>query len=468
MSGAAEGATPATGAGDGLRAAEEKMRAAGVADVAIATFAEQYGQLVGGERGLLPDSELEPAGEVASLEGLEHSGEAADALDRTVVIKLNGGLGTSMGLSRPKSLIEVKQGLSFLDLIVRQTLALRRRHDVRLPLVLMNSFSTREQTLDALERHPELAVDVPPDFLQNMEPKLRAEDLHPVEWPDNPGLEWCPPGHGDLYAALQASGMLAELRERGYEYAFVSNSDNLGAVLDERILAWFAAEETPFLMEVVEGTEADRKGGHIARHSDGRLVLRETAQVPDEDEASFRDYRRWRYYNTNSLWLNLAKLAETLAEREGVLGLPLIVNEKTVDPSDSDSTEVVQLETAMGAAIAVFEGARILHVPRPRFIPVKTTNDLLVLRSDAYELDDQARVAPSRERRGPAPLVELDSEHYKLLPDFDARFPDGPPSLVACEQLVVHGDVHFGSDVVVKGSVEVQGPLRIEDGQTLS
>ena len=275
------------------------MRAASVADVAIATFAEQYSQLVGGERGLLPDSELEPAGEVPSLETLEHSGESPDALDRTVVIKLNGGLGTSMGLSRAKSLIEVKEGLSFLDLIVRQTLALRRRYEVRLPLVMMNSFSTRDETLAALERYPQLAADVPADFVQNMEPKLRADDLHPVEWPDDPALEWCPPGHGDLYAALQASGMLAELRERGYDYAFVSNSDNLGAVLDERILAWFAAEDIAFAMEVVEGTEADRKGGHIARHSDGRLVLRETAQVPDEDEATFRDYRRWRYYNTN-------------------------------------------------------------------------------------------------------------------------------------------------------------------------
>ena len=465
MSGAADRTTPATG--DGLSAAEDKMRAASVADVAIATFAEQYSQLVGGERGLLPDSELEPAGEVPSLETLEHSGESPNALDRTVVIKLNGGLGTSMGLSRAKSLIEVKEGMSFLDLIVRQTLALRRRYEVRLPLVMMNSFSTRDETLAALERYPQLAADVPADFVQNMEPKLRADDLHPVEWPDDPALEWCPPGHGDLYAALQASGMLAELRERGYDYAFVSNSDNLGAVLDERILAWFAAEDIPFAMEVVEGTEADRKGGHIARHSDGRLVLRETAQVPDEDEASFRDFKRWRYYNTNSLWLNLGRLADTLAERDGVLGLPLIVNEKTVDPSDSDSTEVVQLETAMGAAIAVFEGAQILQVPRTRFAPVKTTNDLLVLRSDAYELDDQAHVTPARERRGPAPLVDLDSKHYKLLRDFDARFPHGPPSLVACEQLVVHGDVHFGSGVVVKGRVELDGPLQIEDRQTL-
>jgi len=456
---------------EGLHAAEEKMREAGVAEVAIATFAEQYGQLLGGERGLLPDSELEPEGHVASLEHLDDAGRSADALDKTAVIKLNGGLGTSMGLSRAKSLIEVKDGLSFLDIIALQTLELRKRHDVRLPLVLMDSFSTREDTLGALERYPELAADVPLDFLQNMEPKLRADDLHPVSWPDDPALEWCPPGHGDLYSALQASGMLDELRRQGYEYAFVSNSDNLGAVLDERILGWFADQEIPFLMEVVEGTEADRKGGHIARHSDGRLVLRETVQVPEEDEASFRDFRRWRFYNTNSLWLNLARLAETLEQRDGVLGLPLIVNEKNVDPSDSGSPEIVQLEAAMGAAIGVFEGAQVLQVPRARFAPVKTTSDLLVLRSDAYALDDHARVALAPERDGRAPLVELDSKHYKLLRDFDARFPAGPPSLLRCEQLVVRGDVFFGGGVVVRGRVEIEHsgerPLEIEAGREL-
>ena len=462
---------PSMSADDALRAAEEKMRAAGVSNVAIATFAEQYGQLVGGERGLLPDSELEPAGDVASLDQLEGHGERPEALDRTAVIKLNGGLGTSMGLSSAKSLIEVKDGLSFLDIIARQTLELRKRHGIRLPLVLMDSFSTREDTLAALERYPELRADVPLDFLQNMEPKLRAEDLHPVAWPDDPALEWCPPGHGDLYSALQASGALDDLREHGYEYAFVSNSDNLGAVLDERILGWFAAQEIPFLMEVVEGTEADRKGGHIARHSDGRLVLRETAQVPAEDEASFRDFRRWRFYNTNSLWLDLGRLAETLEQRDGVLGLPLIVNEKNVDPADSDSPRIVQLEAAMGAAIGVFEGAQVLHVPRTRFAPVKTTSDLLVLRSDAYALDDRARVELAPEREGRAPLVELDSKHYKLLPDFDARFPAGPPSLLRCDQLVVRGDVVFGERVVVRGRVEIEHdgehPLRIEDGREL-
>ncbi|MEA2441924.1 MAG: UTP--glucose-phosphate uridylyltransferase, partial [Thermoleophilaceae bacterium] len=182
-----------------------------------------------------------------------------------------------------------------------------------------------------------------------------------------------------------------------------------------------------------------RKGGHIARRG-GRLVLRETAQVPEGDE-SFADYRRWRYYNTNNLWVHLP----SLADRADPVDLPLIVNRKTVDPADPDSPDVVQLETAMGAAIGAIEGAAALCVPRTRFAPVKTTNDLLVVRSDAYVLrEDDARVVPAPERKGTAPpLVDLDPRFYRLLSDFEQRFPSGPPSLVHAERLVVRGDVVF-------------------------
>jgi UTP--glucose-1-phosphate uridylyltransferase len=450
---------------EGLAQAEEKMREAGVADEAIATFRHYYEQVEAGESGMLPDAELEPLEDLPDLEDLP---EAEAPLDQAVILKLNGGLGTSMGMTHAKSLVEVKDGLTFLDIIARQALELRRRGDARLPLILMNSFSTRDDTLAKLEEYPDLEADVPLDFLQNKEPKLRADDLTPVEWPDDPDLEWCPPGHGDLFTALQTSGMLEKLLGAGYRYAFMSNSDNLGAVLEPRILGWMASEGHPWVSEVVDRTEADRKGGHIARRKeDGNLVLRETAQVPEDDQESFEDTDRWCYFNANNLWVDLARLQEVLTERDGVLGLPMIVNRKTVDPSDSSSPEVIQIETAMGAAIGVFEGARAVRVPRTRFAPVKTTNDLLVLRSDAYVLHDDYRVLPA----DGLPVVDLDSAHYKLLRDFDARFPAGPPSLAECRRLTVDGDVVFGRDVVVRGSVEVhqdgEEPRRIEDGAVL-
>ncbi len=451
---------------EGLRASVEKMRAEGVADVAIRAFEHYYRQLEAGETGLMPEDSIEPVRELPELDDLPHDPDAERAaLQKAIVLRLNGGLGTSMGLSAAKSLLEAKDGLSFLDIIARQVLALREASDARLPLLLMNSFSTRDDSLEALERYPELDVGLPLDFVQSKEPKLLVDELAPVEWPDDPGLEWCPPGHGDLYPSLVTSGMLEDLLERGFEYAFMANSDNLGAVLDPRILAWMRSERIPFLMEVTERTEADRKGGHLARRKDDdRLVLRETAQTPDEDIEALQDLSKHRFANTNNLWIDLRALDAAMRERDGVLGLPLIRNQKTVDPTDKSSPAVYQIETAMGAAIEVFEGARALEVPRTRFAPVKTTDDLLALRSDAYRLTDDARVELVPDQ---VPIVTLDSDHFKLLRDFDARFPKGPPSLAEAKRFEVEGDVCFGEGVVVRGSVTVSGTDAIEDGAVL-
>jgi UTP--glucose-1-phosphate uridylyltransferase len=448
----------------GLQASIEKMRREQVPDAAIATFEHYYRQLESGESGLIAEDAIEP---VRELQDADELPDTDAPLDEAVVIKLNGGLGTSMGMNRAKSLLEVKDGLTFLDVIARQVLALRRASGARIPLVLMNSFHTRDDSLALLGRYDELASDVAFDFVQHKEPKLLVDGLRPAEWPPSRTLEWCPPGHGDIYPALLTSGMLATLLERGYRYAFISNSDNLGAVLDPRILAWFASERLPYMTELTERTPADRKGGHIARLKEtGGLILRETAQTPDEDMDAFTDVDRHPFFHVNNLWVDLRALDALLRERDGVLGLPMIVNEKTVDPADGSTPPVYQLETAMGAAIGVFQGARAIRVPRARFVPVKRTSDLLVLRSDAYRLGDGARIELSdgRER---APLVELDDDHFKLLDDFDARFPAGPPSLAAAERLAVRGDVTFGRGVRVLGDVTVDGPARIDDGALL-
>src|SRR3954469_7932469 len=182
------------------------MRRAGVPEPAITTFERQLRRVRDGATGTLPDAEIEPVEDVADAAALP-AADAGDALGRTVVLKLNGGLGTSMGMTGPKSLVEARDGLTFLDVVVRQVLGLRERTGARVPPVLMNSFSARDASLEALARHPEIVSDVPLDFLQNKVPKLRADDLEPAEWPDDPGLEWAPPGHGDLYAALVTSGM---------------------------------------------------------------------------------------------------------------------------------------------------------------------------------------------------------------------------------------------------------------------
>ncbi len=455
---------------EGLRSAQELMRSEGVSEAAVEVFSHYYAQLEAGHTGLVPEETLEPLADPPELSQVTPDEDAARAaLARTVVIKLNGGLGTSMGMDRAKSLLPVRGDETFLDLIAQQVRHVRGAYDVTLPLVLMNSFRTRADSLAALAHHPDIAVEgLPADFLQNKEPKLLVGDLTPVSWPADPSLQWCPPGHGDLYTAILASGVLASLLEQGYRYASVSNSDNLGAAPSPALAGWFAASGAPFAAELCRRTPADRKGGHLAvRKSDRRLVLRETAQTAPEDLAFFTDEHRHRYFNTNNLWFDLEQLQATLTERGAVLGLPLIRNVKTVDPSDPTSPEVFQIETAMGAAIEVFEGARAIVVGRERFLPVKTTNDLLLLRSDAYEVAADSTV---RLRTMHAPLVDLDPRHYKLVPQLEQRFPAGPPSLRGAERLTVRGDWRFGADVVVTGSVELPdtgSPQHVEDGRRL-
>jgi UTP--glucose-1-phosphate uridylyltransferase len=448
-----------------VSAATEKMRREGLPEIAIDTFAHYEELLRQGDQGTLPEDELEPLTDVRGAGDLPEPD--ASVLERAVVLKLNGGLGTSMGMTKAKSLLEVKNGHTFLDVIVRQVLHLRERHGARIPLLLMNSFATRDDTLAALERHPELPLDgLPLDFVQGKVPKLRADGFEPVSWEADPSLEWAPPGHGDVFTSLATSGVLETLLDRGYEYLFLSNSDNLGAVLEPRILTWFAREGLPFVSEVVDRTEADRKGGHLARRREGGgLVLRETAQVAEPDREAFEDVERHRFFNANNIWVNLRALQRTLDERDAILGLPMIVNRKTVDPTDPSSPAVVQLETAMGAAIGVFEGAEAVHVPRARFAPVKTTSHLLVVRSDAYRLAEDWTVRPAPGRDA-APVVELSGE-FKLLRDFEERFPAGPPSLVEAERLEVEGDVRFGRDVVVRGRARVEGPAEVPDGAVL-
>ena len=441
----------------------EKMEGAGQGEAAIRAFERSYEFLVSGEAGMIGEGEIEPPEEVADYGELPEAGwegeEERGLLGKAVVIKLNGGLGTSMGLRKAKSLLEVKAGRTFLDVIAGQALRFRERTGVSPGLLLMNSFSTSADTLKALGKYGEAGLFAESaaelEMMQNQAPKVDAGTLRPAEWPADPALEWCPPGHGDLYPALAGSGWLEKLLGAGVRYAFVSNSDNLGAVLDARLLRDFAASGAPFLMEVTRRTEADRKGGHLARRKGGgRLLLREVAQCPEEDAEAFQDTGRHRYFNTNNLWVRLDALKEAMEAAGGALPLPVIKNAKTVDPRDKASPAVWHLETAMGAAIECFDGARAVCVPRSRFAPVKTTGDLLALRSDAYEEKEDGSLGLVAERDGTPPVVSL-GEEYKMV---DGLAELGVPSLRAAKSLAVEGAARFAEGVVIEGEVRVRNP----------
>ncbi len=436
-----------------------RMEADHAPELAIRTFLYYYDQLCSGRTGMIDPATIEPLTEALDVEQLDDcTAGGQDALQRTVMIKLNGGLGTSMGLQKAKSLLPAKAGLSFLDIIARQVLRMRKKMACDLPLIFMNSFNTATDTEQALAAYPELAAGqsgIPLGFLQHRVPKILIGSLTPVCWPDDPDKEWCPPGHGDIYTAMVTSGLLECLLDKGYAYAFISNADNLGAALDPHILGYFAERGFPFMMETADRTEADKKGGHVAMRKGGGLLLREAAQCTEQEMADFQDVGRNKYFNTNNLWINLQALAEKLADNDNIMGLPLIRNTKTVNPRDKTTPKVYQLETAMGAALSVFDHASVLRVPRTRFAPVKTTNDLLALWSDCYILDDDQQVAPNPARNLGHIVIKLDPEYYKLIHHFQERFPHGAPSLIGCESLTVQGDVRFGADVKLTGPVVI-------------
>jgi len=438
-----------------------KMKSAGLNPAVIETFSRYYRRIVDGESGLLSNRDilpLKPQDVIDADAVLSFVDRGKAAASETVCIVLNGGLGTSMGLTKAKSFLPVKDELTFLDIKVKQA------QKSGAHLAFMNSFATHDDTVNAVEN---MALSFTPAyFLQNKFPKILKSDLTPAHWPKDPEMEWNPPGHGDIYGALATSGLLKKLLQRKIRYAFIANSDNLGAVLDFSLLGYFSNRNIPFMMEVAERTPADLKGGHLARLKNGRFVLREIAQCPKAEIASFQNIRFYRYFNTNNIWINLNALNDILA-KDNVLDLPVILNPKHLDPRDKTSPEVIQVETAMGSAISLFQNASVIKVHEDRFHPVKKCNDLLSIRSDCYHLSKENRLVLSSKRDHP-PVIKLDPLYFGQIDDFEKRFPCGVPSLIDCEALTVRGDIFFNKDIVIKGNITLTNtknrPYTLESG----
>jgi len=442
----------------------------------VDVFLSQYEKMAAGEESVIREADIEPVAEVADLESLPDFSEKGEAvLNQSVMLKLNGGLGTGMGLEKAKSLLTAKEGLSFLEIIVKQVISQRNNTKTDMPVVFMNSFSTEADTREVLEQFPELMLGqkgIPLTFIQNKVPKILADSKEPAEWSKDPSKIWCPPGHGDIYTALQTSGILDKLLKQGIKYAFISNSDNLGASMDLSVLGYFAEQDASFMMEVADRTAADRKGGHLAQFANGGLLLRESAQCHMDDSDNFQDISKYKYFNTNNLWIRLDRLKEKLEGNDGILNLPLIQNRKTLDPRDPASPQVIQMETAMGAAISNFKDSIAIRIPKARFAPIKTTNELLGLWSNAFVLDKNNLVAINPKRQAAYIIISLDDKFYKKTDDLQARFPEGVPDLLECQKLTVSGDVKFGANVKVIGCVAIGNDsdkqLLIESGTVLA
>eukprot|EP00270_Netrium_digitus_P008485 TRINITY_DN253_c0_g1_i1.p1 TRINITY_DN253_c0_g1~~TRINITY_DN253_c0_g1_i1.p1 ORF type:complete len:469 (+),score=156.18 TRINITY_DN253_c0_g1_i1:59-1465(+) len=388
--------------------------------------------------------------------------EVKALLDKLAVLKLNGGLGTTMGCTGPKSVIEVRNGLTFLDLIVKQLETLNEKYGSSVPLVLMNSFNTHDDTAKILEKYTDSKLKIK-SFNQSKYPRVVMEDTTP--WPAKGRKDkaaWYPPGHGDVYSALVNSGVLDELLAEGKEYIFVANADNLGAIVDLRILNSIIKNENEYCLEVTPKTLADVKGGTLINY-EGRLQLLEIAQVPPEYVGEFKSIDKFKIFNTNNMWLNLKAINRLV--QEDALKMEIIPN-----PKEVDGVKVLQLETAAGAAIRFFNKAIGVNVPRSRFLPVKACSDLLLVQSNLYT-EEEGVMKRNPARTSPAnPSIELGPE-FKKVGDFQKRF-KSIPFIVELESLKVSGDVSFGSNVVLKGKVVIEAPkgdkIVVPDGQVLS
>lgn len=427
-----------------------KMEQQGLPAIVINTFKCYFNQFLYGAQGKLSERDMLPVEEqeLADYETMARYKPLGErSLHKIAVIKLNGGLGTSMGLESAKSLIPVKDGLSFLDLILLQAKNVRDHYGVEFPQILMNSFKTHMDTMLKVGDFTNGSTGIDLAFLQHRYPKIMAKDHTPAKWPQNPELEWNPPGHGDIYTALITSGLLDALLDKGYQYVFISNSDNLGAIMNRRLLGYMVHHKLPFLMEVARRTEQDKKGGHLCRlKKNNQLALREVAQCPDKEADSFCDIGRFKFFNTNSIWVDLRVLQSVFVAHR-MMPLDLIINPKTLDPRDPESPKVFQLETAMGSAITSFFNAQAVIVPRKRFAPVKTTADLFQVMSDCYVRTDRDTIEPNPQRKLSMPVITLDPWFYKKIDMFLERVPVQPPSLRECSSLTIRGDVRFERDV---------------------
>lgn len=435
------------------------MQQDGATPLAIKSFERVFAAWESNASQIIPDSDIEPLESVQSLAelhtDLKDLGNAN--LGKLAVLKLNGGLGTGMGCVGPKSEIQVKEGFTFNDVIARQIQAASKNCGVEIPLIHLTSFNTDDAIQSKIKSNVKSGMPYGTAVLQNRFPKLYAKTHVPTKDPEE-FKNWYPPGHGDLYSVLYERGVIDGLLKAGKEFLFISNIDNLGATIDPTILGYMLENKLSFLMEVAERTQADSKGGHLALHkASQRLLLRERASAPVDSEGNitgdFSDIARYGNFNTNNIWIHLPALKELLDAHHGVLPLPVIVNKNKLNPRDPDSPSVVQLECACGTALPLFENASLLRVPRSRFAPVKGSSDLLVVMSDAYQLNDSYELV-SRTPTGIPPHVQL-SREYQHFDQMMKRF-KVIPSLQAARSFSVAGDVTFAHHVKVIGSAQVK------------
>lgn len=240
--------------------------------------------------------------------------EAQELLEKLAIVRLNGGLGTTMGCSGPKSLIKVKNDKSFLEISIDQIVALNQKYNVQIPLLLMESFNTVDETKNELKNLTKNKNIEIIQFEQAKCPRIYAETLLPVPESLNSENEtWYPPGHGNIFETLESTGLANKLLKQGKTVLFVSNIDNTCAIVDPRFIKALLNKEHEYIMEITDKTVADVKGGTLIE-IDGRLMHLEMPQVPPEGIDEFCSTKTFKNFNTNNIWIDLKAIKPRLNE----------------------------------------------------------------------------------------------------------------------------------------------------------
>ena len=316
-------------------------------------------------------SEVEPILDFTNyntLDNIDNDLINKDVLNKLAIVKLNGGLGTTMKCNKAKACLEVIDNKTFLDIFISQVIFVNKKFSSNIPIVLMNSEYTETDTQVILDKYKD-QIDIY-CFNQQFIYRYYEEDL------DNDVIKLhetrYPPGTGNFYESLYNSKVYELLKERGIEYLFISNIDNLYAKFDNKIYNYVYENKIPFLMEVCKRTETDKKGGTPVLWKNRYHLL---AQVSSVDYDEFTNINKFPYFNTNNFWIRLDEIKNDF-------DLYIISNKKTIN-----NEKLIQLESVIGSAYSVINNSKIIEINRNRFFPVKTQDDYNNIKQN-YSLDE--------------------------------------------------------------------------------
>jgi len=370
-----------------------------------------------------------------------------ELLDKLVVVQLNGGLGYFIGCKGPKCGIQILKksgGITILDCKVMQIIKLNKEYGCNIPLVLMNSPRTDSETEVLIQKYNKLEIDIH-TFVQNVHPFMYKDTLSPLPKSQSSLEGWYPPGSGEVFSAMYRQGLLEKFKNEGKELLFISNMENLGSSVDLKLLHYIANPKVnlDFLLETTNRISTDQAGGFAIKYKDRHVHILEISQIPSQVMSKF-SLSNFKYWNTNNIWTRIGVVIDMMKQQQ--IDLDFIVKYKVINGKN-----IAQLETPVAMSIQSFPKAASILVPRSRYRPVKSTSDLLQVQSELFELQHGLLVASTKRSYSSDPLVKLGDE-FKSMAEYERRFKT-IPNILELDHLTVSGDVYFGANVTLKGTV---------------